>query len=226
MRIGLASLKTAVSGSAPRLPQFLRTRAAKIVVGLFLVTLTGGFCSYFFLSSIFSPVQAKVSVSPKAAVAATPVPSMPNQQHPSAVAAPVAAQQNHSSPVTVSEHKAFTEKDPFKAEFLDRYKKAAPPKTSVALPAMAPDLARVLSATRGEGVATTLPTPPPTPAPKPQLKIHGVYSMAGQKVALTDKGELRIGAQVEGVKVTDITNDGISLDNGDRFTIGQKNAAK
>ncbi|MFI5295969.1 MAG: hypothetical protein ACHQ0Y_13215 [Thermodesulfovibrionales bacterium] len=109
--------------------------------------------------------------------------------------------------------KSFVEKDPFKADFLERFKKASLPKGKGG-----PQLTEMIP------LQKILDTPPQmelvkqdqnSQKQKPQFKIYGIYVIHGKSVALTDKGDIRAGMDIEGHKVTEVDNESIALDGVD-----------
>ncbi|MBE0427626.1 MAG: hypothetical protein IBX72_13400 [Nitrospirae bacterium] len=121
--------------------------------------------------------------------------------------------------------KSFTEKDPFKAEFLERFLKSQREKFADKTFANSPlkvELPRIV-------LPKDLPEIDPPVSrqvrkPAPEIKILGIYKIGDSAVAITDKGEIREGMFVEDHRVLSVTREKIQLEGVDipYFITGSK----
>ncbi len=196
MRIGFKSIK--------------KSHILLITLITLLGLLAGGAGAYLLLGSKQDTRKAlpppALSSSPPLKPTPLPLNVPPNQ--------PLAAtHQTAAKPEIKQTDKSFVEKDPFKADFLERFKKASLPKGKGA-----PQFTEMMP------LQKILNTPPQLePAKqdqnqqkqKPQFKIYGIYAISGKSVALTDKGDIRTGMDIEGHKVTDVDGESVALDGVD-----------
>jgi hypothetical protein len=112
--------------------------------------------------------------------------------------------------------KSFIEKDPFKAEFLEKFLKSQREKFADKTIADSPskvELPRIV-------LPKELPEIDPPVSRQvrksaPEIKILGIYKIGDSAVAITDKGEIREGMFVEDHRVLSVTREKIQLEGVD-----------
>lgn len=169
-----------------------------IVIVFMFLSLAGlsGYVAYSYMQKQPSVIKIKYQQKQQ------PQPSPPVELNTSKPSPPV--EQPSVATVTEQPEKQLTEKNPFKAEFLKKFEKKA----------------------KVENITTKAKTPPPPlilpPPPQmqgqdeakqqnktePNINIKGVYKIKDEIIAITDKGDLKIGYEMNGHKIKEITMDG------------------
>jgi hypothetical protein len=184
--------------------KFLITKDKKKILILSIlcifIILASGVTAYIFLSTekkeIYKPVPAAEQVAQ-------------------------ATQQTTASPVseitdTKPSERSLTEKDPFKAEFLEKFiesQKEKFPDESFAINSPSAELSPIII--QGDLPNIESPFSEQLQKPAPQIKILGIYKIGEKTVALTDRGELREGMFVEAHRVVSITREKLELEGVD-----------